>query len=71
METRLIQRVIRKRRRTLKVSILRTLAEVVESAPPAWCNECGAEVPIIRAEQAALMELTTLLEIYQKVGTGK
>ena len=67
-----MQQVTRKRRRTLKVSISRTLAvDVVESERPAWCNECGAEIPIIRAEQAALMELTTLLEIYQKIKIGK
>jgi hypothetical protein len=67
-----MQQVTQKRRRTLKVSISRTLAVgVVESERPALCNECGAEIPRIRAEQAASRESTTLLEIHQNVETGK
>ena len=70
METQWMRQVTRKRRRTLKVSISRTPAvDVVESQRPASCNERGAEAPI-RAEQLALMESTSLLEIYRTIGTG-
>jgi len=72
METRLIRHVTLRRRRTLKISISRTLdINAVELVSPAWCGECGSEVPMIPPEVAALIESLPLLQIYKGIGTGK